>query len=67
MEIGQFMRSSQRVVLSETEMSDSSKEKEEVFLTLRQSSFEGSFGPSTPIDSYVSRATSHIANQDVWS
>ena len=45
-----------------------SESEEEVFLrTLRQSSLGGSFGPSTVTDFYVSRPTSHIANQDVRS
>ena len=43
-------------------MSDS---EEEVFLTLRQSSFGNSFGTSTATDFCVGRPTSHIANQDV--
>ena len=51
MEIDQFMWSTQTVVLPE---SDSA---EEVFLTLRQSSFTTDFR--------VSRPTSHIANQNV--
>ena len=59
MEIDQFMWSTQTVVLPE---SDS---EEEVFLTLRQSSFGNSFGPSSTTDFRVSRPTSHIANQNV--
>ena len=53
------MWSSQTVVLPE---SDS---EEEVFLTLRQSSFGNSFGPSSTTDFSVSRPTSHIANENV--
>ena len=59
MEIDQFMWSSQPVVLPE---SDS---EEEIFLTLRQSSFGNSFGPSSTTDFSVSRPTSHIASQNV--
>ena len=55
----QFMWSTQTVVLPE---SDSA---EEVFLTLRQSSFGNFFGPSSTTDFRVSRPTSHIANQNV--
>ena len=44
------------------EMSNSDKK---VFLTLRQSSFGNCFGPSAATDFYVSRPTTHIANQDV--
>ena len=38
---------------------------EDVFLTLPQSSFENSLGPSTTTDFCVSRPTSNIATQDV--
>ena len=44
------------------EMSNS---EEKVFLTLRQSSFENSFGPPTATDFCVSRRTSHVAKQHV--
>ena len=44
------------------EMSNS---EEDVFSTLRQSSFGNSLGPSTATDFCVSRPTSHIASKDV--
>ena len=42
-----------------------SNSEEDVLLTLRQSSFGNSLGPSTPTDFCVSRPTSHTASQDV--
>ena len=61
MEIAQFIWSSQTVEMK----SDS---EEEVFLTLRQSSFGNSaFGPSTTTDFCVSRPKSHTFAGRLWT
>ena len=42
-----------------------SNSEEEAFLTLRQSNFGNSFGPSTTTNVCVSHPTSHFAHQDI--